>query len=123
MLYWEHSLKNERGTLMPYGHRQDCIRQKTLALVAISGKMYEEEGKIPAFLQAAKSIAREMAEELNMPEALLDWEESDPSSEAISQSFAVFVGRLAKACEALDHLEDFPYRPTLEENIRQILQL
>lgn len=33
--------------------------------------------------------------------------------------FPVLVGRLAKACEALDHLEDFPFRTTmLETNVK-----
>lgn len=75
------------------------------------------------FLQA-KAIAQTMAEELNMPEALEDLQAlSLKNMIEARQRLIVSVGHLSKACEALDHLEDFPSRQVLEKNIRNILLL
>ncbi len=109
---------------MSYSHRINFIRSQTLALVSINGGLYEHEENIKERALEAKRIARLMAEELNMPEALENWEVGTSSDvELLRRKFTIAVGKLAKACEAFDHLEAFPYRETLEENIREILNL
>lgn len=109
---------------MSYGHRIEFIRSQTLALIVISGEMHEHEEGIRERALEAKKIACRMAEELSMPEALENWEVGTSSdTELLRRKFTIAVGKLAKACEAFDHLEAFPYRETLEENIRGILNL
>jgi hypothetical protein len=36
---------------------------------------------------------------------------------AISAAVAIHAGRMAAACEKLDHLEDFPFRPVLRSGV------
>ena len=107
---------------MSYGSRQAFIVNHTLRLSSIAGKIVET--KNPELFVQAKGVARNMAEELNMPEAIQDIQPLvlENIIEAC-QRLIVNVGCLSKACEALDHLEDFPFRRVLEENIREILRL
>lgn len=110
---------------MSYGHRIELMRDKTLRLTSICGKMHEERNsKFRPLLRSAKKIAKEMAAELNMLEALKRWPaKSFMDIDTIRKEFSIIVGDLAKTCEAFDHIEDIPFRQRFEESIRKILQL
>lgn len=105
-----------------YGSRKNFIVNHVLCLAEIAGRVMTTGGD-DLFLKA-KAVAHAMAEELNMKEALDDIQPLLLQDEIEArQTLIVSVGRMAKACEALDHLEDYPSRQVLEENIRNILRL
>lgn len=110
---------------MSYGHRIELMRNHTLMLASISGKMHEERrSEFRALLRAAKKVAKKMAAELNMPEALKRWTvKAFMDIDTRRKEFSIIVGDLAKTCEAFDHIEDIPYRQRFEEGIRKILHL
>ncbi len=103
---------------------QAKITHGTLRLAALGGVMYEEDKAIRLeSLAAAQRVAQEMAGLLNMDEAK---QEVEVATEVTSDQLKVYwvsVGILAKACEALDHLEDYDYRKNIEAALKIILQL
>lgn len=96
--------------------------QGTLGIVRIMGELAETSN--PALFMEAKGIAQKMALALEMPEAS---EVLSPVSRRglakTLRKYSASMSRLAKACEAWDHMEDFPYRETFEEHIKIILRL
>ncbi len=97
------------------------IRKHTLKLVSLGGRMAEKAE--PALLVEAKQAAKEMAIWMNMKEGLEEWTSGATLTAYQATNFWIAIGRLAKACEALDHLEDYPYRTNIERSIREILNL
>ncbi len=102
-------------------HRQAYLVKSTLGLVRIMGQLAETENK--ALFMEAKKTAQAMALELNMPESFEELVPVSDDTDKLLAKYCMSVGRLAKACEALDHLEVFPYRETFEKNISIILKL
>jgi hypothetical protein len=100
---------------------QQLIINRTLRLVALGGEMMIQ-GEQQLFVDA-KQIAKEMATWLNMPEALEEWPCAEALTEEQVRIFCIATGVLAKACEALDHLEDYPSRKKIEESLRSIFSL
>ena len=47
----------------------------------------------------------------------------NPSTEGLLLRFCEAVGPMAKACEAVDHMENFPSRSTLDAGVVSILQV
>lgn len=48
---------------------------------------------------------------------------NDTSEAALTRSVTMLAGRMASACERLDHLEDFPYRQTLHDSSLALVAL
>lgn len=98
------------------------MTQHTLGLIRIKGQLVETRD--PTLFREAKTIAHKMSRVLGLCEVP---ENLKPISERnllkTTRKYIISVGRIAKACEAWDHFEDFPYRKTLEKEVRSILLL
>ena len=46
---------------------------------------------------------------------------SPDQRDEFARQMTVYAGRMASACERLDHLEDFPFRPTLAEQVLKVI--
>ena len=105
------------GQLIEVGDDEEKIRKLTtdIFIIALSCsnilnvRMYEK-------LQPANHSTSENLIDLG-------WEihESVPepvaSTESLIQSTTIFAGRIAAACEKLDHIEDYPFRRTIEDSV------
>jgi hypothetical protein len=100
---------------------QRLITRKTFRLIALGGEMMTLREQ--NLLVEAKQTAKEMATWLNMPEACEEWLCTEELTEEQVRNFWIAIGGLAKACEALDHLEDYPSRRKIEESLRTIFSL
>lgn len=103
------------GTLAK-AHREsdNCLKQKTLTdsfiiLLAAANAMNLD-------LQKVEDAERRC-------ESLIGASDSHPNFEQLLFSFVEVVGRMSKACEALDHLEDFPSRLVLEDSVILLLPI
>ncbi|PXW76461.1 hypothetical protein C7451_105236 [Blastomonas natatoria] len=52
----------------------------------------------------------------------LDCASSDSAREGFAKRLAIAAGRMAGACERLDHLEDFPFRAAITAEVLSILR-
>lgn len=105
-------------------HRGAYIRSQADRLYAIRRllpdiKEYEEHIK----LTEVKIIAKEMSIELNMPEALENWQSSARLSPEQISKFNTAVSMLTLACDKFESLEDYPHRQKMEIAVRAILNL
>jgi hypothetical protein len=117
----ERIATSKKGERVMFVGLQQLIINRTLRLVALGGEMMIQ-GEQQLFVDA-KQIAKEMATWLNMPEALEEWPCAEALTEEQVRIFCIATGVLAKACEALDHLEDYPSRKKIEESLRSIFSL
>jgi hypothetical protein len=85
-----------------------------------------EDGSDPAFKRVATDaliIGISSANTLNIDlvTKALGGERSNAPREAFAKRLTVAAGRMAGACERLDHLEDFPFRAAITAEVLSIL--
>jgi len=61
-----------------------------------------------------QSLGRQLADGLKVPNSDTGW---------LLRTMARCVGRLAKACESLDHIEDYPFRATMLDSTRSLVEV
>lgn len=108
---------------------QDRLKHMALHFAKYAGNLAEAADDPDALIKAATDtfiIAVSTANTLNvrLSEELSRATyrgESGPVS-PFARSLTVHAGRMAAACEKLDHLEDFPFRPVIRERAIALVQ-
>lgn len=104
---------------------QDRLRHMALHFAKYAGRLQEEPADLEFKRIATDSliIAISSANILNIDLAAkaLGGEHSNTPREAFAKRLAVAAGRMAGACERLDHLEDFPFRAAIANEVLSIL--
>lgn len=104
---------------------QDRLRHMALHFAKYAGRLQEDVSDAQFKRTATDSliIAISSANTLNMDLSakVVGGECSNRSKEAFAKGLAVAAGRMAGACERLDHLEDFPFRPAITAEVLTIL--
>ena len=105
---------------------QDRLRHMTLHFAKYAGRILDDPSEA-IFKQTAVDtliIAVSSANSLNLDISKTD--AGDLPARLTKQGFSgrlvVSAGKMAAACEKLDHLEDFPYRRTLSDEVMAILK-
>lgn len=104
---------------------QERLIHMALHFAKYAGRL-QEDGSEPAFKRVATDaliIAISSANTLNidLTSKLLGGERSNAPREVFTKRLAIAAGRMAGACERLDHLEDFPFRPAIAAEVLSIL--
>ncbi|OYX08821.1 MAG: hypothetical protein B7Z08_07525 [Sphingomonadales bacterium 32-68-7] len=84
---------------------QDRLRHMALHFAKYAGRLLEEPADAQ-FKRIAKAVGGES---------------SNAPREAFAKRLAIAAGRMAGACERLDHLEDFPFRAVILAEVLAIL--
>lgn len=74
-------------------------------------------------LAAANAMNVDLERQITSGVAKIDAGGGIRSCESLVMLYAEVVGEMAKACEALDHLEDYPYRSVLERSVVLVTQI
>lgn len=70
-----------------------------------------------------KSISESMLNSKDLFTVGLELEKTQSSNQSFHRRYASEVGQMAKACESLDHLENYPFREKLTEANANIFKL
>jgi hypothetical protein len=101
---------------------QDRLRHMALHFAKYAGNLAEAQGdwaKIQRVVTDVFIIGTSCANTLNvrLPDVLPPPHsaEDDGDVNSFATVLTINAGRMAAACERLDHLEDFPFRPTIRD--------
>ena len=104
---------------------QDRLRHMAMHFAKYAGRLHEDQA-VPQFERIATDtliIAISCANILNIDLSARSPAAGgmDASQAAFTKHLAIAAGRMAAACEKLDHLEDFPFRAALVDEVLAIL--
>ncbi|MEC9068127.1 MAG: hypothetical protein VX569_12700 [Pseudomonadota bacterium] len=102
---------------------QARLRHMTLHFAKYAGRLNEEltEAEFERLVIDALIIGISCANTLNIDLSKVGGAISPTQRGDFARQITVCAGQMASACERLDHLEDFPFRPTLAEQVLQII--
>lgn len=104
---------------------QNRLRHMALHFAKYAGRLQEDSPDLPfkRIATDALIIAISSANTLNIDLTAkgLGGVSSNGTREAFAKRLAVAAGRMAGACERLDHLEDFPFRAAITAEVLSIL--
>lgn len=104
---------------------QDRLRHMALHFAKYAGRLQEDCADLTFKRMATDAliIAISSANTLNIDLTAkgLDRVSSNATREAFTKRLAIAAGRMAGACERLDHLEDFPFRAAITAEVLSIL--
>lgn len=104
---------------------QDRLRHMTMHFAKYAGKLHEVPNGhqfrriVTDTLIIAISCANILNIDLNVTPLAAGG--ADASQPAFTKRLAVSAGRMAEACEKMDHLEEFPFRKAVVEEVLAIL--
>jgi hypothetical protein len=105
---------------------QDRLKHMALHFAKYAGNLaqHSDEAALRKAVTDTFVIAVSTANVLNvqLSAALADAPVSDTDARSFGQSLTIYAGQMAAACEKLDHLEDFPFRPVIRESAIALLQ-
>ena len=104
---------------------QDRLRHMAMHFAKYAGRLHEDQA-VPQFERIATDtliIAISCANILNVDLAAKSLAVgcADASQAAFTKRLAIAAGRMAAACERLDHLEDYPFRQAMVDETLAIL--
>lgn len=100
---------------------QDRAKHIVLHLTKYLGKLYAHNDKEIIFsdiLICCLALGNTLKKVLNFQEI-----ENHINFEAFIYHYAISLGKMAKSCEAMDHLEDYPVHTTLLNEVNNILSI
>lgn len=104
---------------------QDRLRHMSLHFAKYAGRLHDEPSDEVIKQTAVDTliIAISCANILNRDVAAIAPSEANGSVEIgqFSRTLSVAAGKMAGACERIDHLEDFPFRAAIKEQVEIIL--
>lgn len=104
---------------------QDRLRHMALHFAKYAGRLQEDAADSPFKRIATDTliIALSTANTLNVDLSAKEFggDRSNAPREAFAKRLAIAAGRMAGACERLDHLEDFPFRAAITTEVLAIL--
>lgn len=102
---------------------QDRLRHMTLHFAKYAGRLSDEptDAEFERLAIDTLIIGVSCANTLNIDLSKAGDAISPNHSDEFARRLTVCAGRMASACERLDHLEDFPFRPTLAEQVLQVI--
>jgi hypothetical protein len=103
---------------------QERLKHMTLHFAKYAGEVYAEpsEQEFQRLVTDVLVIAISTANTLNLRLSdVLDCDQNSDSS-TFENALVVATGRMAAACEKLDHLEEFPYRSQISDGMLTVLK-
>ncbi|MBY8332387.1 hypothetical protein [Qipengyuania pacifica] len=102
---------------------QDRLRHMTLHFAKYAGRLSEgpTDADFERLATDALIIGISCANTLNIDLSKVGDAISPDQRDEFARQMTVYAGRMASACERLDHLEDFPFRPTLAEQVLKVI--
>lgn len=105
---------------------QDRLKHMALHFAKYAGSLAEhsDDAAVRKTVTDTFVIALSTANILNvhLSKALDGLHAFDDDDRSFGQLLAIYAGRMAAACEKLDHLEDFPFRPVIRDSALKLLQ-
>jgi len=105
---------------------QDRLKHMALHFAKYAGNLAEhsDEAAIRKAVTDTFVIAVSTANILNvqLSKALKSEQGSGADDRSFGQILTIYAGKMAAACEKLDHLEDFPFRPVIRDSALALLQ-
>lgn len=103
---------------------QDRLKHMALHFAKYAGNLVEsdDDAVVQKTLTDTFIIAVSTANTLNLRLSdVVGANEHPLDNRNFAQLLAIYAGRMAAACEKLDHLEDFPFRPIIRESTISLL--
>ena len=102
---------------------QDRLKHMALHFAKYAGEMFANpsEDKYRRLVTDTLIIAISAANTLNMRLADIVGQTDTSNASDFDRQLVVAAGRMATACEKLDHLEDFPFRPHIAGEVIKIV--
>lgn len=105
----------------------DRLRHMALHFAKYSGRLHDDPSEAIVVRTAVDTliIAISCANILNydLSDLADHWMAEEVSFCEFPRALAVSAGNMASACERIDHLEDFPFRPVIKEQVEAIVRL
>lgn len=102
---------------------QDRLKHMALHFAKYAGELFAgpSEGKFRRLVTDTLIIAISAANTLNIRLADIVGKAGSCNAPDFDRQLVVAAGRMATACEKLDHLEDFPFRPHIADEVVKII--
>jgi hypothetical protein len=102
---------------------QDRLKHMSLHFAKYAGELFAgpSEGKFRRLVTDTLIIGISAANTLNIRLADIVGKADSSNASDFDRKLVVAAGRMATACEKLDHLEDFPFRPHIAGEVVKII--